>query len=62
MENFVMKEKFTNLHMQTASGMRSQRCCTGGALRVAVDGNRENLYREIPFSKQFRNESSIQVE
>ena len=31
-------------------------------LYVAVDGNRENLYREIPCSKNFWNESSIQVE
>ena len=43
MENFVIKEKFTNLYF-------------------TVDGNRENLYREIPCSKNFRNESTIQVE
>ena len=62
MEIFVMpealriKEKFTNLHMRSTFGMRSQRCCTGGALRVAVDGNRENLR-----SKNFWNESRFQV-
>ena len=43
MENFVIKEKFTNLYF-------------------TVDGNRENLYREIPCSKIFWNEGSIQVE
>ena len=42
MENFVIKEKFTNLYF-------------------TLDDNRENLYREIPCSKNFWNESSIQV-
>ena len=31
-------------------------------LYFTVDGKRENLYREIPCSKSFWNESSIQVE
>ena len=31
-------------------------------LYFTVDGNRENLYREIPCSKNFWNESSIRVE
>ena len=31
-------------------------------LDFTVDGNRENLYREISCSKNFWNESSIQVE
>ena len=43
MENFIIKEKFTNLYF-------------------TVDGNRENLYRENPCSKNFWNESNIQVE
>ena len=31
-------------------------------LSFTVDGDRENLYREIPCSENFWNESSIQVE
>ena len=42
--------------MPSTFGMRSQRCCTGGALRVAVNGNRKSLC-----SKNFWNQSSIQV-
>ena len=50
-ENICHKEKFTNLYMRNTFGMQSQRCC------VAVNSN-----RKILCSKNFWNESSIQVE